>query len=508
MIVRALVVFAILAGLSALAAWLTDNPGQVSVVWQGYRIDTSVGIILAAVAVLAIVLALLYRIWRGLFSSVGAVKRAHKQRRTREGYLALSRGLAAVAAGDAEEARRQARRADNLLKEPGLTHLLAAQAAQLDDDDAAARRYYADLIESRETEFLGVRGLLTLAERDGDRARALELARRAETLKPEIPWTSEKLFALEVEAGNWAEAERTVKQAVRRKVLDGETGKHRRAAVLLEQSRLAEAGGDDETALLLARQAAGDAPEMTAAAIRFARLLLGSGEDRRARRTIEDAYARAPHPALARLYTQAIPSPDAIKRLKTLEKIERLAPEHATTHMVMAEASLGARLWGEARRHLKAASADGLTAGICRLMAAVEEAEHGATDEARTWYNRVSEAQPDPAWVCGHCGAVADEWSATCANCGAFNRIDWATPPRVSALPPREAKAIADKAIAAIDRPPPKPAPKPAPPAPMPAEPSEPASSEQPAPSAAERSTILPPPPQAGDPAAMDTDKD
>jgi len=501
MIVRALVIFALLAGLSALAAWLTDNPGAVSVVWQGYRIDTSVGVILAAVAVLSIVLALLYRLWRGIFSSVGAVRRFRGQRRQREGYLALSRGLAAVAAGDADEARRQARRADNLLKEPALTHLLAAQAAQLDDDDAAARRYYADLIERRETEFLGVRGLLSLAERDGDKSRALELARRAETLRPEIPWTSEKLFTLEIEAGNWAAAERTVKQAVRRKVLDSETGKRRRAAVLLEQSRLTQAEGDDETALLLARKALTDAPEMTAAAIRLTRLLHAGGEDRRARRTIEDAYARAPHPELAALYTQVIPSPDPIKRLKTLEKLERLAPEHATTHLVMAKASLDARLWGEARRHLKAASADGLTAGICRLMAAVEEAEHGATDTARAWYNRVSEAEPDPGWVCANCGAVADEWSATCANCGVFNRIDWRTPPRVSVLPPREAKAIAEKAIAAIDRPPPKPTPK--------AEP-KPAPSEQPqaAPAEPGTTTVLPPPPQAGDPAATDLDKD
>jgi len=490
MIVRAIVVFAVLALLSALAAWLTDNPGQVSVDWQGYRIDTSVGIVLAAVAILAVALALFYWLWRALFSTVRVARRVRGQRRMRDGYLALSRGLVAVAAGDADEARRQARRADNLLEEPALTHLLAAQAAQLDDDDPAARRYYADLIERRETEFLGVRGLLTLAERDGDRPRALELARRAETLRPDIAWTSDKLFALEVEAGNWAAAERTVKQAVRRKVLDIEVGKRRRAVVLMEQSRQAEAEGDREGALLLARKALADAPELSAVAIRFARLLNAGGEDRRARKVIEEAYARTPHPELARLYTRVLPSDDPIKRLKTLEKLERLAPEHATTHLVMAEASLGARLWGETRRHLKAASADGLTAGICRLMAAVEEAEHGATDTARAWYNRVGEAEPDAGWVCGHCGAVADAWGAVCANCGAFDRLAWRTPPRVSALPAREARAVAEKAIAAIDREPPRP-PKP-----------------EPRPSEAAAATVLPPPPQAGDPAAVDPDRD
>jgi HemY protein len=503
MIVRALLIFAALAALSALAAWLTQNPGQVSVVWQGYRIDTSVGIVLGAVALVAIALVLLSRLWRGLFGVVRVARRAHGQRRMRDGYLALSRGLVAVAAGDADEAKRQARRADALLEEPALTHLLAAQAAQLDADDAAARRYYAGLIEHRETEFLGVRGLLTLAERDGDKRGALELARRAETLRPEVPWVSDKLFTLEVEAGNWAAAERIVKQAVRRKVLDTETGKRRRAAVLMEQSRLAEAEDDTENALLLARKALTDAPELTAAAIRFAGLLHKGGEDRRARKVIEDAYGRAPHPELARLYAAVTPAADPIKRLRTLERLEKLAPEHATTHIVMAQASLEARLWGEARRHLKAASAAGLTAGICRQMAAVEEAEHGATDTARAWYNRAGEAEPDPGWVCGHCGAVADDWSAVCANCGAFDRLAWRTPPRVSALPAHEARAVAAQAIAAIDPEPTRSAPTRSEPAkPVTAAPAEPRPAEAPA------TTVLAPPPGAGDPAATDPDRD
>jgi len=500
MIVRALLIFAALAGISALAAWLTDNPGDVSVVWQGYRIDTSVGIVLTGVAVLAVVAALIYRLWRAMFGAVRNVKRAHGQRRTRDGYLALSRGLVAVAAGDADEAKRQARRADTLLKEPALTHLLAAQAAQLDGDDAAARRYYAGLLEQPETEFLGVRGMLTLAENDGDGRRALELARRAEALRPEVPWVPEKLFSLEVEAGNWTAAERVLRDAVKRRVLDQPTGKRRLAAVLVERSRQAEAEHDTDAAVLLARKAVADAPELSAAAIRFAAVLHDSGEDRRARRVIEDAYARTPHPELARLYTEVVPSPDPIKRLKTLEKLEKLTPEHATTHLVMARASLEARLWGEARRHLKAASGAALTAEICRLMAAVEEAEHGNTETARAWYGRAAEAEPDPGWVCGNCGAVADDWSAVCANCGVFDQLDWRSPPRVSALPAGQAQSVAAEAIAEIDREPAK--------APEPGPALEAPSADIPArePERPKGSTILVPPPRAGDPAVPESD--
>jgi len=81
--------------------------------------------------------------------------------------------------GDAEEAQKFARKADVLLAEPPLTLLLSAQAAQLNGDDQAAQRYFMAMIERKETEFLGLRGLIMHALRGGDEATALTLIERA-----------------------------------------------------------------------------------------------------------------------------------------------------------------------------------------------------------------------------------------------------------------------------------------------------------------------------------------
>src|SRR5207244_3592662 len=88
------------------------------------------------------------------------------------GYRALTQGMVAVAAGDAEEAQRQARKADVLLAEPPLTLLLSAQAAQLGGDEDAARRFFSEMLNRPETEFLGLRGLLMQAGRGGGRPGA------------------------------------------------------------------------------------------------------------------------------------------------------------------------------------------------------------------------------------------------------------------------------------------------------------------------------------------------
>ncbi|MFQ5955563.1 MAG: heme biosynthesis HemY N-terminal domain-containing protein, partial [Kiloniellales bacterium] len=139
--------------------------------------DTSVGILVLAVAILAAAAAAAYRFWRTLREAPRALAEAGRSRRQSRGSRALARAMAAVAAGEAEEAVRLARRADNLLDDPGLTLPLKAQAARLSGDEAAARRCYEAMAANESTAFVGISGLLGLARKAGDTDQALRLAR-------------------------------------------------------------------------------------------------------------------------------------------------------------------------------------------------------------------------------------------------------------------------------------------------------------------------------------------
>jgi HemY protein len=97
-------------------------------------------------------------------------------------------------------------------------------------------------------------------------------------------------------------------------------------------------------------------------------------------------------------------------------------------------------MWGEARVNLERAAADTeapMTAGLARLLARLEEGERGDSAAARRWWQVAGEAEPDAAWLCGHCGAPSAPWSAVCGNCGAFDSLTWRRPTRMAgkALP-------------------------------------------------------------------------
>jgi HemY protein len=371
--------------------------------------------------------------------------------------------MVAVAAGDAEEAQRQARKADVLLAEPPLTLLLSAQAAQLQGDENAAQRYFTEMLARRETEFLGLRGLLTQALKSGDERTALRLAERAHALRPRTPWVLDALLDLQTRRTDWDAADRILGESQKLRLLSGETGRHRRAAVALEQSKAA--AGRDGEALKLAAKAQELAPDLAPAAAQHALLLARAGKLRAAAKAIEAAWRRAPHPLLAETYGTIFATETALTRVKRFANLAAANPGHCDSHLAEAEAALAAQLWGETRRHLEAAGAVGSPddipddklppARICRLMARLAEAEHGDAALARAWRARAAEAPGDPAYVCGSCGAENASWQPLCPRCRSFDSFTWQVPTRggPALLPaPEPARVLSQPAPIAGDR--------------------------------------------------------
>ncbi len=122
---RAVFVFALLAALAVVAWQLAMTPGEVALVWHGWRIDTSASLVAAAFAAFLAIGALLYAVLHGIRILPRRLAQARERRRKEAGYHALTRGMVAIAAGDAAEAKRFAERAAQLLgRPPGVAVLL------------------------------------------------------------------------------------------------------------------------------------------------------------------------------------------------------------------------------------------------------------------------------------------------------------------------------------------------------------------------------------------------
>ena len=423
--------------LVAAAVWIADHPGEVAFDWQGWHVETRLGVLLAVVLLLMVAAALVYRFWGFIVRGPRAMARAREEKRRLKGYRALTQGMVAVAAGDAEEAKRQARVAHGLLPEPPLTLLLAAQAAQLNGDETAAGRYFTAMLKNPEIAFLGMRGLLNQALARGDRAEALRLAGEAHADRPGAGWAAKALLDLELEEGRWLEARRSARAAAKLKAIAPEDARRIEGVTLLAE---AEAERDGARAYAISREAIRLLPDFVPAIAIEAKAAFRAGRLRDAEKLIEKAWGRGlAHPNLAAIYAGLKPDEAAVDRARRFEKLAGTKPEAEESRLALAETALAAGLWGQARQALDALLAAGAhgSARLCRLMARLEEGERGDLAAARRWLLQAAEGAGDPAWVCGRCNAAAAEWHPRCGNCGAFDRQSW-----------REAMRVAPTALA------------------------------------------------------------
>lgn len=383
--------------LGALAVFFASDPGRVSIDWQGWAIDMPVGIAVLVVFLVAMLLLYFERIRQMLFRFPSRWRAHRKAIREMKGYRALTLGMVAVAAGDRDESRRQARRARDLLSEAPLTKLLQAQSARLNGDDKAALAYFEDMRGDPEVAFLGLRGLMTQALQAGDKSRALELALEARKLRPSAKWVLLELLDLQMDAGAWGAALTTLDEAERTGAIAAEEAKPLRARLSTRRAQMLTDGGKTEEALKLAQSASKADPDNVDAVLLSADLLHKTGKTRKAEKLIEDTWSKEPVPRLAEAYGAMAPEgATALDAVKRFERLLARAPDAAESHIALARASLEAELWGEARSHLAKATdimGDPPPARLCRLWARLEEAEHGDLTAAHAWLMRAGEAE-------------------------------------------------------------------------------------------------------------------
>lgn len=423
--IRAIWLFVLIAAMAYGAVLLFSLPGDITVALPGQELHMGIGGAVVITFALAIFLMLLWRFISLFIAMPGEFTRWTQTRRRHKGFVALTRGLVAVAAGDAEDARRQTKKALALVGEPPLALLLAAQAAALDGDDEQAQRYYTQMLQSKEMEFLGLRGLYMAAARRGDNEQAISIAERALTLKPKTPWAINALFDLQSGKRAWESANAALDAASRAKLIDSSIAKRRRAVLATAAARDADLHGNGGAALTRAQEALALAPGFAPAALIAARHLSAQGRQWKAASLIETAWAQEPHPDLARAYAALKPEETAQSRARRLSALAGMNPDHPESRFLSAAVAISSGRLEDAREALKPLADRFPVARVCLLMADIERGFGGDGLVAREWANRALRAPRDAQWICSACARTTNEWSATCPHCHAFDALSW-----------------------------------------------------------------------------------
>ena len=420
--------------LAVVAVWFVDHPGHVTMQWMDYRIEMSTAV--GAVLLLAIIVAsaLFYRFWRWLRRGPQALSELWQGGKRKRGLKALSRGYAALAAGDGAAALHRAKEAAGLLNEPSLTNLLAAQAALVTGDETEADARYAVLRADPVMELAALRGMLAKALRNGNRTEALALARRARELRPDAGWAQAVLLEMLPQRQAWDETESVLSDAVRHGHQPREKADHIRAVLRFAEALDAAAKGDDKAARSLAVEAHRLDKGFVPAAAFAARAWGEEGSPKKAFAILKAAWSVTPHPALARVFGDLTANDPPLKVLKSLQDLVADRRYDRESRLAIAERAIEANEWDLARGELRALAEQRLSPKVAELYAVLEERESGDKDAAREWRRQAQGAPADPNWLCRACGRTANTWRPICPSCGCFDTADWRAPETAPAV--------------------------------------------------------------------------
>ena len=464
-LIKILLFVAVVMGLTFGATMLMDVSGGATIAIAGIELTLSpLQLTFALVALIVLVwLGLkltnfLIAAFRFLNGDETAISRYFDRNRERKGFEALSEGMMALASGEGHLALNKAQRAEKLLKQPQLTNLLTAQAAEMTGDKRTAEATYKKLLEDEKTRFVGVRGIMKQKLQSGDIETALKLAKKAFLLKPKHEETQDVLLKLQAKGEDWKGARETLGAKLKSGNLPRDVYKRRDAVLALSEARDMLADGKDIAARDGAIEANRLSPDLIPAAVMAARGYIAQNNARYAARVLTKTWATKPHPDLAAAFAQIAPDETPAARLKRFKALTKQSPTHPETKMLLVELNIVAEDFPAAKRAFGDLVETDPTARSLTLMAAIERGQGADDVVVRGWLARALTAPRGPQWVCESCQHIHPAWTPTCDNCEKFDTLAWTSPatsdiamPAGTEMLPLIVGQIADQSVAEAD---------------------------------------------------------
>ncbi|KAA5606966.1 hypothetical protein F1188_03380 [Roseospira marina] len=369
--------------------WLSANLGALSVDWLGWQIETNMAVGLVALVCLFVLFLLALRLARviaGMLGLRGVKTRGNLERAT----VAMGEAYAALRAGNGAEGQVEAARARAAFRDratcPG--SLMEADGFAMAGNIPAARELYTTLLGNPKTEIGALRGLVDLAVASGDDAEIKEWTERA-LFKADNPvWAAGPALDLARRTYHPEGVEQPLQILERAGAIDATEAREARAEAFLQQAATAKAAGKRSEAQALCRKALDLTPDNAKAADMLARMLMAESKDRKAANLVEEIWRRSPDPLLARTWRDMAGKGEPMIVANRMQTLAGFNPEHPESRLAAAEASIDAKLWGQARAQLEPLTAGTPCVRTCLLMARIEEGESKDTAKVMEWMNK------------------------------------------------------------------------------------------------------------------------
>lgn len=407
--------------LSLIAGWVGTKPGSVQIIWLNYDIKTSIAVTLVSILIIIFLSLIIYNLILSLIKTKNKIKTNILNRREERSINSLNKGIAALISGDGELAEKLSKDIQNIPKSLNpLGILLSAHSAHLNNNKKSATHYFEEMLDHKELEFLGLRGLMLQAKLESDK---IKYARRAYLINPKSDWIYNNLFKLESKLGNWREAEKILRNS-KQSNIEKDKDINRKISITIYQQAKNFNEGEDQAKLKKYIDAFNLSPDLIPLSVDLAKLYYVNNKIRKANKVLEKTWHLNPHPDIYDLFKNINKFETSEKFLRrTIKLSEFLDNSNIEVCLSKAEAYYLCKDFHNARETLTPLIDRKIDKRSYNLMAKIAEEENGPL-AAKDWYES-TEGLLLPLWICKNCEFSNNIWEPFCSKCNSFDSFDW-----------------------------------------------------------------------------------
>jgi HemY protein len=375
--------FLLVLGFASLLLWYLQDPGYIEVIWLGYEIHLSVFVafFLLLFVVLSFLLSkhVLTRITELPFLYFSFLRKS-REKKAKDEMMQL---LTSLEAEDFSGALSHQKKAALILGLDPLFLWFSGTAFVRANKPLEAEKCYIELTKNPLTTFLGLKGQIRSALHRGDYKLAYTLLNNAEKLVPTSPWVLKHFLAIASEQKNFKKAEELILRLEDLDYFPSEKSKKQIALLqYLDAIQIETSPSQKETLL---RQSHRLDPSLAEATESLANLLSEKGNKKEALYTIETTWRLTPIRSLGNLYVKIFQPKDDLEAYQAATELVKEKSKSSENLFFLAEMALKAKLWGEARNHIKELVKLDPRAKVYELLAALELEENQNSNAALSW---------------------------------------------------------------------------------------------------------------------------
>ncbi|MDG1438675.1 MAG: heme biosynthesis HemY N-terminal domain-containing protein, partial [Emcibacteraceae bacterium] len=405
------------------AYWVSANPGDVLVTWQGWEIRLSVAVsvmLLILYTVLIFATLKLFK-WLNISALLSSPKRLAAKRS--KGEKILDQAWGSYALDDYDVAIKLGLRAKAALGNNHNVLRLLAKATQKSNKD---KNPYIDALKSTpgNAAWAQKQELMDLIA-NKSWSTALTIIQSLLQDYPKNKFLLKKNVMISACLSDWNHAKEAITTAEKEKgALTKKDINHYKAVIDYALALEKKAAGKKDESLSLLKSVLKLDPTYAPAALAAAKILLEQAQPKASEKIILNIWKKAPNRELGEIALELYPAESSNETFRRISNLSMSAPNFPESQHILARAAIDSGHWPQAREAIdKVIEEKNATKETYMLLAALEKKQKNDDIAVGVIQKKIENAKNETNWTCSECETAFSHYTPLCSECGSFDGL-------------------------------------------------------------------------------------